>query len=740
MSLLELQNIGKIYVSENSTAIGIRGINLSFDIGEFVAVTGKSGSGKTTLLNVLSGIDTYEEGELLVNGEQTSHYRQEDWELFRKEFISFIFQDYNVIDSFTVLQNVELSLTDIKDKHARRKRALELIDRVGMTHLIHKKAAKLSGGQKQRTVIARALAKDSPIILADEPTGNLDAKTGEEIIKLLHDVSKSKLVIVVTHSFSQLEEYATREIRIFDGSVEHDKEIKQVVKEKYERNKEVKVTRRASRGFELGVTRFLSKPRLSIFICLLMILGAVGVFFSTALFIGNIFTTPTEEAMFTHIDGRVVLTRQDKNPLTDAELEELSALLGAKGYIHYDSILDDSISYHAVADNGVYYHTMLGITTTFDGTADFGRTPENDREVMLILPISFKTLFGDGRDKSIEIYNGAFKFDVVGIKYYYDNTKSVAKIVITDSSLEKLKLIEHFHNGNLPKKNSIDFKVSENGNLIMSTDISNVCIDSDLRGGEFYLSYGLSYGYSEVEIDYGEDTEISMVCNTYQLSDRIASYPLSDMIYISDKCNTDEDGTTKLFISEEMARAIFENTVAKVYTQASLFFENDSIAKKSLDTLYSMGYIATTSDATAKVNGLDLMLSFVLSVIFLVLWVIFVVFIAFFVYLCSVRGLMSMQSDIAIMRSMGIEKVTIKISNYFYILINLIPATVVTAITAFLIYTTPATNEMFTYQHAPEYILMFLGLLMLCIYVSNKFNKKAFDESVKKTLIGGGVK
>ena len=335
MSLLELQNIGKIYVSENSTAIGIRGINLSFDIGEFVAVTGKSGSGKTTLLNVLSGIDTYEEGELLVNGEQTSHYRQEDWELFRKEFISFIFQDYNVIDSFTVLQNVELSLTDIKDKHARRKRALELIDRVGMTHLIHKKAAKLSGGQKQRTVIARALAKDSPIILADEPTGNLDAKTGEEIIKLLHDVSKSKLVIVVTHSFSQLEEYATREIRIFDGSVEHDKEIKQVVKEKYERNKEVKVTRRVSRGFELGVTRFLSKPRLSIFICLLMILGAVGVFFSTALFIGNIFTTPTEEAMFTHIDGRVVLTRQDKNPLTDAELEELSALL-ANGDTYQD--------------------------------------------------------------------------------------------------------------------------------------------------------------------------------------------------------------------------------------------------------------------------------------------------------------------------------------------------------------------------------------------------------------------
>ena len=186
MALLQLKDIGKIYVSDNNVAVGIRGVSLSFDRGEFVAITGKSGSGKSTLLNVISGMDSYEEGELLIEGQPTSHYLQPEWEDYREKYISFIFQDYNIIDSLTVLQNVELALMHIDDTNERRKRALDLIDRVGLTSHIKHKGSKLSGGQKQRTVIARALAKDSPIILADEPTGNLDSKTSAEIIELLN--------------------------------------------------------------------------------------------------------------------------------------------------------------------------------------------------------------------------------------------------------------------------------------------------------------------------------------------------------------------------------------------------------------------------------------------------------------------------------------------------------------------------------------------------------------------------
>ena len=172
MALLTLKDIGKIYVSEGNVAVGIRGVNLSFDRGEFVAITGKSGSGKSTLLNVISGMDSYEEGELYIEGQTTSHYLQPEWEEYRQKYISFIFQDYNIIESFTVLQNVELALMHIEDKKARHERAMELIRRVGLASHVKQKGSKLSGGQKQRTVIARALAKDSPIILADEPTGN----------------------------------------------------------------------------------------------------------------------------------------------------------------------------------------------------------------------------------------------------------------------------------------------------------------------------------------------------------------------------------------------------------------------------------------------------------------------------------------------------------------------------------------------------------------------------------------
>ena len=158
MALLALKDIGKIYVSEGNVAVGIRGVNLSFDRGEFVAVTGKSGSGKSTLLNVISGMDSYEEGELFIEGQSTSHYLQPEWEEYREKYISFIFQDYNIIESFTVLQNVELALMHIEDKKARREKAMELIRRVGLASHVNHKGSKLSGGQKQRVAIAGIIA------------------------------------------------------------------------------------------------------------------------------------------------------------------------------------------------------------------------------------------------------------------------------------------------------------------------------------------------------------------------------------------------------------------------------------------------------------------------------------------------------------------------------------------------------------------------------------------------------
>lgn len=182
--LLKLKNIGKIYNSNDILTIGIRNINLEFDYNEFVTIEGESGSGKSTLLNVIAANDSYEEGELYFNGEETSHYSNADWEKYRSNSIAMVFQDFNIIENLTVLENVELALLRIESKKERRKIAYELIKRVGLKDQMHQRGSKLSGGEKQRTVIARALAKDSPIILADEPTGNLDVKASREIAAL----------------------------------------------------------------------------------------------------------------------------------------------------------------------------------------------------------------------------------------------------------------------------------------------------------------------------------------------------------------------------------------------------------------------------------------------------------------------------------------------------------------------------------------------------------------------------
>ena len=193
--LLKLKNIGKIYNSNDILTIGIRNVNLEFDFNEFVTIEGESGSGKSTLLNVIAANDSYEEGVLYFNGEETSHYSNSDWEKYRENNIAMIFQDFNIIENLTVVENVELALLRIESSKERRKIADDLINRVGLTKQRNQKTSKLSGGEKQRCVIARALAKDSPIILADEPTGNLDVKASKEIAALLKEVSDRKSVV-----------------------------------------------------------------------------------------------------------------------------------------------------------------------------------------------------------------------------------------------------------------------------------------------------------------------------------------------------------------------------------------------------------------------------------------------------------------------------------------------------------------------------------------------------------------
>jgi ABC-type lipoprotein export system ATPase subunit len=223
---IELRKVSKYYANDETVSMGFNRVDLNLDIGEFVAITGESGSGKSTLLNVISGLDTYEEGEMFVCGEDTTAYSTEDYERYRKTYIGNIFQDFNLINSYTVYQNIELVMLISGKKSSECKaRILELIDLVGLNKYRRTKVSKLSGGQKQRVAIARALAKDAPIIVADEPTGNLDSASAEIVMETLARVSRDKLVVVVTHNYDQAEPYVTRKITMHDGRIIEDKQV-----------------------------------------------------------------------------------------------------------------------------------------------------------------------------------------------------------------------------------------------------------------------------------------------------------------------------------------------------------------------------------------------------------------------------------------------------------------------------------------------------------------------------------
>ena len=217
---IKLQNISKYYYSETAVTQALQGINLEFRMGEFVAITGESGSGKSTLLRIISGMDTFDDGELYVDGQPTFQYDEDDWEEYRRTKIGFVFQDYSLIGHYTAKENIvsALLIMGVPEKEAGDK-AIHYLERVGLSAQRNQRASKLSSGQKQRLSIARALAKDTDIIVADEPTGNLDSETGAQIVKLLRDLSQDHLVIMVTHNYEQVEKYVTRKVRLHDGSL-----------------------------------------------------------------------------------------------------------------------------------------------------------------------------------------------------------------------------------------------------------------------------------------------------------------------------------------------------------------------------------------------------------------------------------------------------------------------------------------------------------------------------------------
>lgn len=289
--MLKLVNVKKEYVTGSFVQRALAGVNLEFRENEFVAILGQSGSGKTTLLNIIGGLDVCDSGELIIDGVSTLKYKAKDWDTYRNHTIGFIFQSYNLIPHQSVLSNVELALTlSGVSKSERRKRAREALSKVGLEEHCHKKPSQLSGGQMQRVAIARALVNDPQILLADEPTGALDSDTGLQVMELLKQIAKDRLVIMVTHNSELADEYANRIVRLKDGTIVDDSNPYKTELEISDKQKERKKAGKPSMSFftamGLSFNNLLTKKGRTLLTSFAGSIGIIGIALILALSTG----------------------------------------------------------------------------------------------------------------------------------------------------------------------------------------------------------------------------------------------------------------------------------------------------------------------------------------------------------------------------------------------------------------------------------------------------------------------
>lgn len=278
--MLQLKNITKIYTTEEFKQTALDRVTLTFRENEFVSILGPSGSGKTTLLNIIGGLDKYTDGDLIINEVSTKNYTDRDWDTYRNHSIGFVFQSYNLIPHQSILANVELALTlSGVEKQERRKRAIEALEKVGLKDHIHKRPNQLSGGQMQRVAIARSLVNNPDILLADEPTGALDSVTSAQIMELLSEVAKERLVIMVTHNAELADEYSTRIIELKDGEIKGDTNpYKQSEKVKEINKKKTKKTNMSMRtALSLSMNNLMTKKGRTILTAFAGSIGIIGI-------------------------------------------------------------------------------------------------------------------------------------------------------------------------------------------------------------------------------------------------------------------------------------------------------------------------------------------------------------------------------------------------------------------------------------------------------------------------------
>lgn len=729
--MLELKNVSKFYSSNGMISTGFSRVSLKFDLGEFVAITGESGSGKSTLLNVISGLDSYEEGEMYINGEETSHYTEKDYEIYRRKYVGNIFQNFNLVNSYTVYQNIELVLLlNGKKKSEIKDEIISLIKKVDLYKYRNRKVSKLSGGQKQRVAIARALAMNTPIILADEPTGNLDKKSSESVLKLLYEISKDKLVIIVTHNYDQIEKYVTRKITMHDGKVLEDKKVKNYDKvDKVLENNFSDIT--WFNKLCLGIRNAFNIPSKFFLITAVYFFMVLSIFsaYSTFEKLEYQLSIDGASSFFKNIsDKRIIIKKNDKSNISEEDYKKINELSNVDNIIKNDLLLDQSV--YINNGNYLYFSGTISNMNEIDGV-DYGRIPSNDNEIVVALTNDYSIYDETDRNRFFE---STFSIDVNGREI--NNLKIVGiKKIKSSSSLNSDSIF--YITDNLHKKLSDEINKS----------YSNLSYKfGELSGNSYYDTVSGEVLPSK-KVDTGKiviPEEWKIQCKDFDCKNSKVKINVDNLYFNFDKEFTVYDNYNSktfekftgynydkyngaIFINEKDYYNLFD----KGYYQSSVFIKDVKDVRSTIKILNDLGYITlyipdvlvnTMSDGAA---GLKIARMLVLTILFITLF-----FISYFIIKLVFKSRNIYYSTLRILGSsykctkslLNIELLTLANLSYFIFVIFLM-------LVKYSLINNELLNELSTFMNLSNYVVIYVVIIIMSLFITMRYSRKLFKDS-----------
>lgn len=695
--MIELKNVSKFYSDNNIVTIGLKNINLKLNKGEFVAITGDSGSGKSTLLNVISLIDTYDEGEILFYGNETFYFNQNDSDIFRKENVSFIFQKYNIIDSYSVLENVMLPLL-IKgiDEAKAKQQALEIIDRVGLKHRANNKGTKLSGGEKQRCVIARALASDAPILACDEPTGNLDSKTSMEIINLIKEVSQDKLVLIVTHDYESIKDICTRKIKLSDGEIVEDITFKEGIAED-KKELLLKDSKPSNKTlFKLSMLNIFSTPKKTTFSSLVFTFVSM-LFLLLSLFMVQV----SYEENYTYNDSYGIIAEnrmiiyEDKHESLD--MDKLKSVLNNHEY--YENAFYEESNIQIRIESSFYANVNVTFTNLEFELVAGVNTPNKDEFVIVMPNYSYYDQYDSLIGKKILAYVLASNLD------YSLSIGTLAGIGVSNTVNDIYLMCDKSN------MNVANMVINNTVSLNFNSSKTNRTIISKVYDETATKSYFLIPSSLKDDIEFNFNLK-----NLY------------DVTYDLDVVYSDTETTPKLIIDNNYMKGNVSANIDGV-KEISVYTNNPRKLSKAIKRL---GYDVCIPSMVKHQDGMSLILLYLLTIVIVV-----ALLIMFFISFAIIQRIyLTKTKDYSIFRTLGLVSNDLK----KMLFIEIITTTLISIIAGFILSNLIiiiSQTDLYKYESLILIIIYAVTMLVFGLLTASRLNNRIFKHSVYQALKEG---